>query len=159
LITIKLEHCTGCGACLEVCPDGALYLVDDQAIVDKALCRECEACVAACPTGAIVVTEQMEEPTPATARVPAIRPAPKAIRIKTEPSPAHLRTSVLPVVGTALIWTAREIVPRLAVYFLDSMDRRAVQRRARGIAQHTSGAESQTGRGGGGRRHRRRRGN
>ena len=157
MIIINVERCTGCGACLEVCPDGALYLVDDRAVVDSALCRECGACIAACPTEAISVTEQAADRVPATARVPAVRPVPEVIQIRTEPAPAPLRAKVLPAVGTALFWTAREIVPRLADYFLDSLDRRAAQLRATTFAQQTSGTKAQTGRCGGGRRHRRRR--
>ena len=32
MITIDLARCNGCGACVEVCPEGALYLVDDKAM-------------------------------------------------------------------------------------------------------------------------------
>jgi hypothetical protein len=92
-----------------------------------------------------------------SAEGPAVRPAPEVIQVKTESAPAPLRTQVLPVVSTALIWTVREIVPRLAGVFLDSLDRRTAQRRATGIAQHGAGTDSQASRRGGGRRHRRRR--
>jgi len=158
LITINLERCNGCGACLEVCPDGALYLLDDRPVVDSALCRECKACIAICPTGAIVITDQVGEPTPAAAHAPAVRADMEVIHIKTEPSPTPLRVKVLPVVGAALAWTAREIVPRLAEYWLDRLDRQATEQRAARMGHYIPDNGSPV-RGGGsaGRRRRRRR--
>jgi len=57
--TIKLdsEKCTGCGACLDVCPHRLLKLDGGKAaITDKDLCMECGACKLNCPFGAIEVT-------------------------------------------------------------------------------------------------------
>ena len=170
MITINLERCDGCGECMAFCPDGAIYLVDGGAVVDHTLCRECEACIAACPTEAIVITEQVQEQTPVPNIVPTWPgggPEPEVIRVEPEATPVLRRAGLLPMVGTALIWTAREIVPRLAEYWLASMDRRLAQQRATDSAQHTSKAkrsrqdiDPQNGRCGSGRRHRRgRRGN
>ena len=47
------EICTGCGACMEICPVDAIVMENGIAkiIVDK--CRGCYACQNACPTSAI----------------------------------------------------------------------------------------------------------
>ena len=52
-VTIDEEKCTGCGACVEVCPVEALKLVDDKAKVDPDVCIDCGTCVDECPVGAI----------------------------------------------------------------------------------------------------------
>lgn len=54
-IEISLEKCTGCGACVEACPFGALALDGDRAVVDRALCTFCGACVEVCGPGAITL--------------------------------------------------------------------------------------------------------
>ncbi len=47
--------CTGCGACVDACPDGAIAAVgpDDPPRVDPSRCLACGKCVAACPTGTL----------------------------------------------------------------------------------------------------------
>lgn len=135
-------------------PDWCPYLGDGKATVDGTLCRDCQACIAASPTEAILRAEPLTTSAAEPVRVPVLRPEPELVLVDTY-SPVPLRAKVLPVVGTALVWTAREIVPRLADYFLDSLDRRAARWRATIIAQHRSGTDSQTRRRDGGRRHRR----
>jgi Fe-S-cluster-containing hydrogenase component 2 len=154
VITVDQERCTGCGACVEVCPTGALYLVEGKAAVDGALCHECEACLAACPSGAIILTEQ-EEPVVEAARLPALRPEPTVIRVKTQPTLVPFRSKVLPVVGAALVWAGREILPSLAEFLLDTLDRRTTQPQARNGARSRETPDS--GAKGSGRQHRHRR--
>ncbi len=52
--TIDPELCTGCGACVHVCPYGAVTLdeAENSAVVNPALCKGCGACAAACPSEA-----------------------------------------------------------------------------------------------------------
>ena len=47
------EKCTGCGACVEVCPVEAIKLVNDVAVVDENECTECGLCADECPEDAI----------------------------------------------------------------------------------------------------------
>jgi NAD-dependent dihydropyrimidine dehydrogenase PreA subunit len=156
LITIDAEKCTGCGACLEVCPTGALYLVDGKASVDMGLCRECEVCLDACPTGAIAsVTEQARAAD--RVRVPAVRPEPEVIRVATRPEPAPLRARMLPAVGTALVLAGREVLPWLAHLAMDALDRRLTRPQTSGAVQSRENLISGT-RGGNRQRRRRRRG-
>jgi NAD-dependent dihydropyrimidine dehydrogenase PreA subunit len=130
VIRIDTQRCSGCGACLKVCPTGALYLVDGEAAVDKALCNTCQECLAACPTGAIALAPQAEP-----AREPAPRPKPLSrwepamIRVKTQPLSLRTRLlpvagAALPVAGAALAWAARQIMPQLVDLVLDRLDRR-----------------------------------
>lgn len=148
MITINAEQCSGCGACVQVCPSGALYLVEGKAVLDDTLCRECEACLAVCPSGAITLTAQAE-PVTEPARVPALRPEPEVIRVTARPAPVPVRSRVLPAVGAALTWAGREILPRLADLVLQ-----------RQTTQPTNGAPTRetpaSGASGGGRQHRHR---
>jgi NAD-dependent dihydropyrimidine dehydrogenase PreA subunit len=155
LIHIKLERCNGCGACVEVCPEGALYLVDSKAMVDTSLCRECESCVAACPLEAIAITSQTASPDAEGMRMPVPQPESKVIRVNTEPAPVPLQARVLPVIGTALSWAGREIVPRLAYYLLDGLDRWVAGQTTAGVTR-SGGSSTARGGSGGQRRHRHR---
>jgi NAD-dependent dihydropyrimidine dehydrogenase PreA subunit len=50
---IDSTKCTGCGACLEVCPRGAISLRGDRAEIDPRRCTECGMCLEVCPVAAI----------------------------------------------------------------------------------------------------------
>lgn len=52
---VKKEDCVGCGACVGECPQEAIKMDGDVAVVDPALCVDCELCVGACPNNAIVM--------------------------------------------------------------------------------------------------------
>jgi ferredoxin len=157
-IAVNTERCTGCGACIEACPTGALYLVAGKAAADNALCRGCEACVNICPEGALSLAARPEATTPPIrpAAQPLTRqPEPEVLRIRTESSPVPWRARVLPVVGAALAWAGREIVPRMVDVVLDRFDRQAEERQM--AARGRRNQASSQGAGGKGRRHRHRR--
>jgi len=158
VIIIDLERCTGCGTCVEVCPTGALYLVEGKATVDGALCRECEACLAVCSSEAITLTTQ-EGPVAEAARLPARRPEPEVVQVRTFPAPVPLRSRALSLAGGALAWAGREILPWLADLLLDTLDRQTIRRQA-GDGVHRRETLASDARGHGQQhRHRRRRGN
>jgi len=55
-LTIMRKFCSGCGACIEVCKDGALSMVEGAASVDPSVCVLCGYCGAVCPEFVIRVT-------------------------------------------------------------------------------------------------------
>jgi len=59
LLIIDREACTGCGACVEVCPFAALSLVDGVAVANDN-CTACGACVPECPVEALSLPERKE---------------------------------------------------------------------------------------------------
>jgi NAD-dependent dihydropyrimidine dehydrogenase PreA subunit len=52
-VWIDVQRCTGCGACVEVCPVEAIALANERAHIDPEICTGCDACIDACPEGAI----------------------------------------------------------------------------------------------------------
>jgi heterodisulfide reductase subunit A len=51
--SIVEDKCMGCGLCVEVCPYGAIKIVEGKAQVEEVLCKGCGCCSAACPSSAI----------------------------------------------------------------------------------------------------------
>ena len=60
--SIAPNLCTGCGACVRVCPSGTISLRDGKAAVTGSESMQCGHCAAVCPTGAVSVAAI--EPTP-----------------------------------------------------------------------------------------------
>ena len=153
MVYVDTEKCAGCGICAEVCPVGAIALVEGTAKVDQEKCTDCEACVEVCPNGAMLA---VREPVEERLAVPSVRPAPQVIRVKPQAAPVSLRTRAVPAIGAALAFLGRNIAPRMADYLLNALDRRLVQ----GEASPAAGVSGSVlpASGVGGRRLRRRRG-
>jgi heterodisulfide reductase subunit A len=47
------ELCDGCGECIDVCPEFAIKLVDNQLIINDIMCSGCGACIPSCPSDAL----------------------------------------------------------------------------------------------------------
>lgn len=54
------SRCDASGACVVVCPSGALTLTDGMWRLDAGRCVLCAACVDACPTGALAMGRRVE---------------------------------------------------------------------------------------------------
>jgi len=50
---IKQNKCIGCGACVRVCPVGAISMKNGKAVVDQEKCIKCGKCLNVCPQEAI----------------------------------------------------------------------------------------------------------
>ena len=125
-VWVDVARCTGCGACVEVCPAGAIRLVAGEtgghAEIDQRACQGCEACVEVCPEGAIMpkLKPAIEgELVQREARLVPVEPQHRDVRLA-QPTPKALTW-----LGAALVFAAREIVPRVAVSLLDAWDRQA----------------------------------
>ena len=53
MIHIKEELCVYCGACVAVCPENIIELVDTHLKIDQPKCIDCMKCVKGCPIGVL----------------------------------------------------------------------------------------------------------
>jgi len=65
---VDAERCESCGACVEICPFGALSMENDLALVDADRCMGCGVCVANCPQGALALVLEPSKGDPLVIR-------------------------------------------------------------------------------------------
>jgi len=115
--------CTGCGDCVDACPAEAIALLDGRARIDEAACADCGSCADACPQGAIRAEDAISvgatiapwvdssplsrTATPEEALEPMRLPQVEIM------SPVARRSQLWPMVGSALVWAARELLPEM----------------------------------------------
>jgi len=57
-VTVDVEKCTGCGECVDICPDDVYELQNEKSVPVRAEdCSGCESCIEVCEQEAITVTE------------------------------------------------------------------------------------------------------
>ncbi|HHI30125.1 ferredoxin [Methanosarcinales archaeon ex4572_44] len=54
-VCVNRYRCGYCGACVGVCPNAAIELVETWVSVNDKACDDCSACVSICPIGALEV--------------------------------------------------------------------------------------------------------
>jgi len=52
------EGCTGCGECVEACPDSLIRLSESGPVIDFSRCLNCALCVRACPVEALRIDQR-----------------------------------------------------------------------------------------------------
>ncbi len=118
MIYVDQTGCTGCGMCVEACPQQAIKLDNGVALIEQSLCTECEACLTVCPNGVILVIGDI-------ARDQITRnPMPISGQAKEVAVGSRRFAGVLPMVGAALSFIGREVVPRAAELLTDRESRR-----------------------------------
>ena len=148
---------------------GAIRLEQGVAIIDQDECTQCEACLEGCPEGAIFGVREpagqpdrlpAQRPEPEVIRVQTDRAAPTAAPIT---APALQRTGVLPALAGVVAYVGREL-PRILPAVLDALERRPKTQapgstsapgdraaaRTRGGSGRPSGRQRRRRRGGGG---------
>lgn len=120
MVYVDVKVCTGCGECVEVCQTGALIFQNNCAYIDQKLCQGCEICVEACPINAIISEEVVFENRDVI-RIPEKAPA-QFIPIGERSELPSARDMILPAVGSLMMWTGRELLPRLADLALGYLD-------------------------------------
>jgi NAD-dependent dihydropyrimidine dehydrogenase PreA subunit len=135
MIFVDEDKCTGCGDCLEICPEeGAIVLQEDKALINHDVCTGCAACMPACPEDAIYEVEA----------APMVAEQAQPAQVTRQSTLSRAR----PAIASTLVAAAPLAVDALAGLARSWLGERSVARRIGG----------QAGPGSGGRRRRRRRG-
>ena len=62
-IYLDEEKCTGCGICVSSCPEQAITIENDLAIINQQKCTDCLQCMHDCPLDAIYQVLDKETPS------------------------------------------------------------------------------------------------
>jgi Fe-S-cluster-containing hydrogenase component 2 len=130
MIVIDEARCTGCGVCLNLCPQEAIVLEAERAAINQELCSGCGICISACPQGAIQEADLVpvtrlparperepvvKVPSSGPVRVPARTRPLQVVR----PSPSALERRRAAVVAAGAVGpVALDVLARLASRWL-----------------------------------------
>lgn len=115
MLTIEVDRCNGCGACVQACSQGAISLVEGVARIDSSRCIECQACVEACPAGAIRVA------------MPVAQREKAAVAVREERAPLTRvpRGTLATLAAATLSFAGRYLLPRLTKALINALERRS----------------------------------
>jgi NADPH-dependent glutamate synthase beta subunit-like oxidoreductase/ferredoxin len=54
-VPVVTGECTNCGHCTDVCPTGAISIVENHAVIGQEICNRCGKCIGACPEDALTM--------------------------------------------------------------------------------------------------------
>jgi len=157
--------CTGCGTCVQDCPQGAIVLVNGHAYISSDRCTMCGVCAETCPSGAIQWTDvvlpatiagQSSAPQDAhSSRAPAPSLTPVGARGKSLPATtvdSGKQGGFWPMLGGALVWAGRQLLPEILALWRQNATQYQPSTRA---SPHVSAASTDLLQGGWRHRHRR----
>ncbi len=124
MIQIDEQLCTGCGTCVDGCPQGAISLDGGVAVWSAERCNGCGVCVDACPQRAILLVETVAPEAETVMKQPALRAPTTMVTAPAAPLAAPRPTSLWPLMGSFLRWAGMELAPRLADVALKVWSRR-----------------------------------
>lgn|GEM_PF-2394807 len=55
VVRVDVEKCSGCGSCVDICPNDAIELVEGRAVIAAEACAGCGVCVDECPNEALAL--------------------------------------------------------------------------------------------------------
>ena len=58
MMQIDNNKCTGCGGCIDLCPEITISMINDVVTVNEELCTDCSTCIKVCPMKAPYEIEQ-----------------------------------------------------------------------------------------------------
>ena len=122
MVYVNVAVCDGCGECVDICPNGALVFQNNHAVILQDLCQDCEICIDACPQSAILSVREVQD-SGEVMREPELSRVVSVSHIE-PPERVPVRELIIPIIGSAVLWFGRELLPRLADMALGYMDRR-----------------------------------
>jgi ferredoxin len=130
MIFVDSNTCDGCGDCIEVCPTDAISLQHSLAFIDQEVCQGCAACTDACPQGAILNEETMPVRPEIVDLAPVDDTAMPVLRDQSR------SLSWRDALVSTLVWTGREMAPRLANLVVSYLENRMQTTQTNPYPQH-----------------------